>query len=408
MNDALLPSARRYDLDWLRILAFASLILFHTGMLYTQNWGFHFKSYYLSSKLESLMLIFSPWRMLLIWFVSGAASYFLFEKASGWRQRGALSVNRSISLLLPLLTGLWLIVPVQLYAQMSQEAGLQMGYGEFYLAFLDLQHPLFSDYQSGVWPHVDVNHLWYLRSLWVYSLGLILAAPLLTKWRTGAILADCFCRGFWPMVLLVAVLMAGIRWYFSGDSIRELQGGIWFLFGFLLAGQTRFRNTVMRRGTILGGLFTLNLLVILAGYNGWLAADDSNYLSLIRLAVYSLQQVLGVLLILALAARWLNFDHPWRRPLNNAVYPSYLVHQSLIIGLAFVAARQDMSLVAELLLVIGGTLAGCVFVYWLGIKISWLKPFIGMKWQENSARQVTLPALLATLLILPLAWEILM
>ncbi len=407
MNNPMIPQERRYDLDWLRILAFAGLILFHTGMLYAESWGFHFKSHYLSSELESLMLIFSPWRMLLIWFVSGAASYFLFEKAKGWRQRGALSVNRSISLLLPLLTGLWLIVPVQLYAQMSQEAGLQMGYGEFFLAFLDLQHPLFSDYQSGVWPHVDVNHLWYLRSLWVYSLILILVAPLLTKWRMGAVLAGGFSRAFWPMVLLVVVLMAGIRGHFSGDSIRELQGGVWFLFGFLLAGQVAFRDALVHKGPLLGGLFTLNLLLILAGYNGWLAADDADYMGVIRLAVYSLQQVLGVLLMLALAARWLNFDHPWRRPLNNAVYPSYLVHQSLIIGLAFVAAEQGMSLEAELLLVIGGTLAGCVLVCWLGMKISWLKPFIGMKWQENSGRQVTLPALLATLLILPLAWEIL-
>ena len=37
-----LPS-RRYDLDWLRVLAFGLLIFYHTGMLYSESWGFILK-----------------------------------------------------------------------------------------------------------------------------------------------------------------------------------------------------------------------------------------------------------------------------------------------------------------------------------------------------------------------------
>ncbi|WP_410963726.1 hypothetical protein, partial [Salmonella sp. ZJHZ20_0010] len=69
-------------------------------------------------------------------------------------------------------------VPIQLYAQMSQEVGLAMSFWQFYSQFFDLTNPLFEHYQAGIWPHVDVNHLWYLRSLWQFTLLLVLAMPL--------------------------------------------------------------------------------------------------------------------------------------------------------------------------------------------------------------------------------------
>lgn len=34
---------RRYDLDWLRIIAFGLLIFYHIGMFYV-SWDFHVKS----------------------------------------------------------------------------------------------------------------------------------------------------------------------------------------------------------------------------------------------------------------------------------------------------------------------------------------------------------------------------
>ncbi len=34
---------RRYDLDWIRLLAFTLLILFHTGMMFN-NWDWHVKN----------------------------------------------------------------------------------------------------------------------------------------------------------------------------------------------------------------------------------------------------------------------------------------------------------------------------------------------------------------------------
>ena len=65
---------RRYDLDWLRVLAFGLLILYHTGMFYVADWGWHVKSVHQSEWLQLPMLLSNQWRMPLIFLVSGLAA----------------------------------------------------------------------------------------------------------------------------------------------------------------------------------------------------------------------------------------------------------------------------------------------------------------------------------------------
>ncbi|MFT7009917.1 acyltransferase family protein [Paraglaciecola sp. MB-3u-78] len=73
---------RRYDLDWLRVLAFAVLIFYHISMLYVADWGFHYKSQYQSEILQNFMLLVNRWRLPLLFFISGVASRYLLEKYS--------------------------------------------------------------------------------------------------------------------------------------------------------------------------------------------------------------------------------------------------------------------------------------------------------------------------------------
>ena len=76
---------RRHDLDWLRVLAFGLLILFHSGMFYVENWGFHAKSQYRSETLESVMLLIQPWRMAILWVIAGIAIKFILAKITAAR-----------------------------------------------------------------------------------------------------------------------------------------------------------------------------------------------------------------------------------------------------------------------------------------------------------------------------------
>ena len=68
---------RRHDIDALRVLAFGLLILYHLGMLYVSDWGFHLKSHYLAGWLQYPMLFLNRWRMDLLFLISGLAVHFL-------------------------------------------------------------------------------------------------------------------------------------------------------------------------------------------------------------------------------------------------------------------------------------------------------------------------------------------
>src|SRR5688500_5149417 len=109
MNTSTSPQ-RLFFLDWLRIGAFGLLILYHVGMYYV-SWDWHVKSPSATSALAPFMMLSSPWRLSLLFLVSGAAtSMMLMRGASGSLLRG-----RTKRLLLPLVCGMVLIVPPQPY-----------------------------------------------------------------------------------------------------------------------------------------------------------------------------------------------------------------------------------------------------------------------------------------------------
>jgi glucan biosynthesis protein C len=70
---------RRYDLDWIRVGAFFLLILYHVGMFYVP-WPWHVKSPHPVEWLQPVMQLTNPWRLPLLFLVSGAATRFMADK----------------------------------------------------------------------------------------------------------------------------------------------------------------------------------------------------------------------------------------------------------------------------------------------------------------------------------------
>lgn len=99
---------RRYDLDWVRILAFMLLIFYHVGMYYV-TWDWHVKSPYASNTIEPLMMLTSPWRLTLLFLISGVATGYLLDAQGVHNFLG----SRSVRLLVPLAFGMAVIVPPQ-------------------------------------------------------------------------------------------------------------------------------------------------------------------------------------------------------------------------------------------------------------------------------------------------------
>ncbi|MEO6365260.1 MAG: acyltransferase family protein, partial [Luteimonas sp.] len=154
---------RRHDLDWIRVCAFALLVLYHVGMYYV-TWDWHVKSPAASTALEPLMVLTSPWRLSLLFLVSGAATAFLLDKS-----RTGFLRARSWRLLVPLVFGMLVIVPPQAYYEIVEKSA--GGYTEGYLTFWGRYlHGDGSFCRDGECLDLPTwNHLWFVAYLWVYT-----------------------------------------------------------------------------------------------------------------------------------------------------------------------------------------------------------------------------------------------
>ena len=109
----MIAADRRYDIDWLRVIAIGLLIFYHIGISF-QPWGVFIGFIQSETPLESLwvpMSLLNIWRIPLLFFVSGMGVCFAMKKRR-WKQ---LIVERTKRILLPFIFGVLFIVPVHLF-----------------------------------------------------------------------------------------------------------------------------------------------------------------------------------------------------------------------------------------------------------------------------------------------------
>jgi hypothetical protein len=397
---------RRYDLDWLRILVFGLLIFYHIGMLYVADWGFHFKSVYQSETLANFMLIVEPWRMASLWIISGIAIRFILVKVSLLRY----TFVRSLRLLLPLLFGVLVIVPPQLYVEMTANGALDMSYWQFYLAMFTDNNTLFVNYQPGIWPHWDVNHLWYLRSLWEYSLAIILLLPLLNSSLITNTSNWLFKQHLGVMLLILSVPIFIIQITWEQNTNRYPLGFTFLLYGYLIGWHAHFwqQLTINLKPLLL--TFAFLVIVFISFYNTvWLTLNDStpSWLIIMGMLIYSFVRVAGVLTVLALAYRYLNKKSPSLSYFNEAVYPFYIVHQTIIIVLAYNLAPLELGPIIEPLSVIILTVLLCFVCFEIIRRSDILKPLFGVRIKKNHSKTIkNMGYIFGCLLIIPIGLEI--
>jgi hypothetical protein len=375
---------RRIDLDWVRIAAFGLLILYHVGMLYV-SWGFHIKSEHRITALEPVMMVLNPWRLALLFLVSGAATQFMLGKISP----AGLLRSRTARLLPPLLFGMLVIVPPQAYVQILESVGYHGGFLEFYLTrYLAFGREFCNPGPCLVLP--TWNHLWFVAYLWVYTMVLgavLLVMPGLVR-RAGQAIAPVLSGG-WLLVLPPALLAAYRLFLLPRFPQTNALFGDWynhalyasvFLFGFLVARAdsvwsaiTRFRRLALRTAAaIFGSGIALHYFY---GAGQPLPPALQVYAGI----AYGCYQWFAIVAALGFARLWLNRDGPARRYLTDAVFPYYIVHQTAIILIAHQLKGFGLSVPLEATIVISGTIASCAVTYEIVRRINVLRPLFGLK-----------------------------
>ncbi len=401
-----MPS-RRYDLDWLRVIVFGLLILFHVGMLYVANWGYHIKSQYLSEGLANVMLMLSPWRMAVLWLISGIAIRFILAKVT----LSAFVGRRSLRLLLPLLFAILVIIPPQLYYEMTFNGDLNLSYWQFYQAFFDSESKVFADYQAGIWPHIDVNHLWYLRELWQYSLYLVLLLPFLNSHVVQSAFNALVRQSAIWIFLLGLIPIFVIQITVESDQVRYPLGFMFLIYGYLIGWNRTFWQSLKDNVKPLVLLSILLYLAVITLYQlVWKenASDVPPWLTLLGSLIYSAMRLVCALTVLGLAHKYLNQPRPSLSYLSEAVYPYYIVHQTIIITVCFELTQLKLGGWLEPVLVIFLTFALCGLSFELIKRVEILRVLFGLKLKGRYSQKVQrLGRVIAAIVIIPFGLEIL-
>lgn len=393
-RDHHLPAARLYFLDWVRILAFFLLILYHTGMYYV-TWDWHVKSPFAGTGPEPFMMLSSPWRLGLLFFVAGVAASLMLRKAG----TASFLRRRSARLLLPLVFGMLVIVPPQPYFEVVEKLGYAGGYGAFMGLYLQA-YPGFCREDCLILP--TWNHLWFVAYLWIYTmlLGATIAA-LGPRFDRIAARLGSLLHG-WKLLALPAGLLAIARIalveHFPtnhsvvGDWYNHAMSFLPFLLGALVARVPGFWTRLDRlRWQALG--------IAAAGWTLLVLWDAVTYevitpqvvavLRPIMYAVYALLAWSAIVAACGFAARHLDRDGPARRYLNEAVFPVYILHQTLIVVLAHTMKPLRIAAGVEAVLLVVLTVTLSFGTYALVRRVRPLRPLFGLAPQRP---QGALPA----------------
>jgi len=377
------PSTRRYDLDWLRIIAFGLLIFYHIGMFYV-SWDFHVKSMHAGPAIEPLMKLVNPWRMSVLFIISGVALRYAMDKAS----LGQFVWARFWRLLLPLAVGIHVIVAPQSWLELLEKGEVTSGFWTFYTSYLAGS----MDYSIIVptW-----NHLWYLAYLIVYTLILAAVYPLVQQAAKCGEASDKISIRTLCAVGLIPIIIFALHENWLEDEFPSTHAlvddwgnhALYFpftLFAFLSAKSKHVWQAIDR-------LFVpaCIMAVLLAGWQlfVWsLTVEEVGNLP--HIEVWALAHSMAepiyawacILTAFGLTKRFLNRPSPALSYMTEAIFPWYILHQTFIVVAGFWLTRQELIAPVEFALVTLATILGCLAAHEFIIRRSHLlRPLFGLK-----------------------------
>ncbi len=371
MSVTVSPSARRADLDWIRVGAFGLLILYHVALVYAP-WDWHVHSRHYLEWLRDGALVTNPWRLTLLFLVSGAALRLMSRRLTP----GSVLKARIARLAPPFLFGVLVLVPPQAWIEAMAKGSWHQGLGAWWL----------TQFSPPALATLPLNHLWFVLYIAVYSLIAIalLAQPAsLARLEKGL----AWATSGWRLLVLPIAYLALVRQYLfwhwgltnhlSSDWYNHAISLAAFLTGFALVGQEAFwLNLERQRWIALGvALTALPLLMALEVHPGGMAFGGW-----VKASMYAVDQWATIAAILGFGGKHLRrADSPTLRYLNQAIFPCYLAHQTLLVAAGYLLLPVGLPLWVEAPLLATITLGGSLAIYEAVRRIDWVRPLWGLK-----------------------------
>lgn len=363
-----LTNERKHYIDWLRILAFALLFLFHSWRPFDQ-FPWHIKSGEQHFVFDLLTIFTHGWRMFLIFLVSGAGTWFAMQS-----RKKAFIMDRIKRLIVPFIFGVVLIIPPQRF----YEWVMFRNFTGSYLNFLSLYPAQQLDANMGssllLWFGHLGTHIWFLPFLFVMTL---IVLPLLHKIQKGNISFVWLKRimknnyGVFILVLpmiLIRVLLKPMYSQYT-DWADFLVYMLPFVYGFLFMSDSDFITIIKKKtflflavGVISSVYFMYNAIIDPLNIQEYM--NPSYSLKHIELSVVSMLIAYSwILFFLGFFAKHMNFKHSILVPANISILPIYVLHQSLIIVIGYYVVGLELNVFLKFLIITFTAIPAAVLLY---------------------------------------------
>jgi len=347
-----MTSERRHDIDWLRVIAIALLLIYHIAIVF-QPWAMFIgfiRSEELMVGLWKPMTMLNVWRIPLLFFVSGMGVYFAIRKRN-WRR---LLLERTTRILVPFLFGMVAIVPLHLF--------IFQKYYNMPLSYM---------------PHQ--GHLWFLGNIFCYVLLLSPLFFFLKKHKESRFskgLSSLMSTPWGPLSISVFFIMEVL---IMKPQVYEMYAQTWhgftlgflaFFFGFLFvySGKAFWQTVLKWRWLYLGlaiVLYSIRLIEFETQGPGYLRAIESN---------------LWIFSLFGFAYKYLNRPSQTLTYLSQAAYPVYIIHMVFLYLSTWLVLPLSVPVFLKLILIVGLTFLGCFVTYeWIIRRIGVLRPLFGLK-----------------------------
>ncbi len=378
---------RLYYLDWLRVIAVFGVFLSHTGDIFdTLYW--HTRQNEQGISWNGLATLGAEWGMMLVFLLAGASAWFALKS----RTSGQFASERFKRLLIPFIVAFIVLSPFQAYLMSYFIAS---GYSHFHGSLLQFFPYFFVHIRIGgdlKFLTIYGYHLWFLAFLYIISMMALPVLLYLKQWRGVRIIsrlaALCKIPGglyifVFPIVLVRILLWAPYPGYQGWADFY-----IWFLlfiFGFILFASDTFQQILRKQGLIFAAVSIVCIIsLIIANLTGGLSNLEHAYNYSIGYMIYQLliSIILWSLTIAALYAAMtlLNFSNKLLQYMNEAILPFYILHEPVIIIIAFFVLAWDIPAGIKFVFVTASSLLITLAIYELLIRrikpIRWL---FGMK-----------------------------
>lgn len=342
---------RRYDIDWIRVIAIGLLLIYHTAIGF-QPWGVLIGFITNKEPFESLwipMTMINVWRIPILFYVSGMG-LFLAMRNRNWKQ---LFKERFLRIGVPLIFGSLLIVPLHWFL---------------------LQY----NYRKGLTYTPGMGHLWFLGNILVYVAIIAPVFLLLRNRRNKG--NENFSGKFWgtPLSLIFVIALFIAEALLVKPAIYEMYafsfhgfmlGMIAFLAGFLFMSNGHFF------WKMLVGWTWIPLIIAIALYSLrlWQLPSQTPVILLV------IESNCWIFSLFAFASKYLNHGSKKLTYLKDAAYPVYILHMVfLYLGAVLIyplAIAAPLKFILQLLFTVTGSL---LFYEFLIKRINFFRILFGL------------------------------